>query len=83
MLTKTGVIARAVIAMTGRGFMVFNDRLVDGRRSLKVWGWTDKDYETARELLTRAKCQVKVVEFDAYSFRMGGTYTQRRLHVQE
>ena len=83
MLTKTGVIARAVIAMTGRGFLVFNDRLVDGRRSLKVWGWTDKDYETARELLTRAKCQVTVVEFDAYSPRTGGRYTQRRLHVQE
>jgi hypothetical protein len=83
MLTKTGAIARAVIAMTGRGHMVFNDRLTDGRRSLKVWGWTDKDYETARELLTRAGCQVRVEEFKAYSVRTGGRYTQRRLHIQE
>jgi hypothetical protein len=83
MLTKTGAIARAVIAMTGRGHMVFNDRLKDGRRSLKVWGWTNKDYETARELLTRAGCQVWVGDFEAYSARTGGRYTQRRLHIQE
>ena len=83
MQTKTGSIARAVIHMTGRGFCVFNDRLADGRRSLKVWGWTDRDYETARELLTRAKCQVTVVEFEAYSARRGGNYTQRRLHITE
>lgn len=79
--TKTGAIARAVIAMTGRGFLVFNDRLRDGRRSLKVWGWTFKDYEMARELLTRAKCQVHVVEFDGYS--RGMVKRQIRLHVAE
>ena len=83
MQTKTGSIARAVIHMTGRGFCVFNDKLKDGTRSLKVWGWTDKDYEMARELLTRAGCQVQVVEFEAYSARKGGRYTQRRLHVTE
>lgn len=79
--TKTGAIARAVIAMTGRGSLVFNDRLRDGRRSLKVWGWTFKDYEMARELLTRAKCQVQVVEFDGYS--RGMVKRQIRLHVAE
>lgn len=81
MMTKTAQIARAVTAMTGRGFLMFNDRLVDGRRSLKVWGWTFKDYEMARELLTRAKCQVQVVEFDGYS--RGMVRRQIRLHVQE
>lgn len=83
MKTKTGTIARAVISMNNRGSLMFNDRLRDGRRSLKVWGWNDRDYETARELLTRAGCQVQVVEFEAYSARSGGRYTQRRLHVQE
>ena len=81
MVTKTAQIARAVTAITGRGFLMFNDRLSDGRRSLKVWGWTFKDYEMARELLTRAKCQVQVVEFDSYS--RGMTKRQIRLHVQE
>lgn len=81
MVTKTAQIARAVTAMTGRGFLMFNDRLKDGRRSLKVWGWTFKDYEMARELLTRAKCQVRVVEFDGYS--RGAVKRQIRLHVQE
>ena len=82
-MTKTGTIARAVMSMTNRGFLMFNDRLRDGRRSLKVWGWTPKDYEMARELLTRAGCQVQVVEFEAYSARRGGNYVQRRLHITE
>ena len=81
MVTKTAHIARAVTAISGRGFLMFNDRLKDGRRSLKVWGWTFKDYEMARELLTRAKCQVRVVEFDGYS--RGAVKRQIRLHVQE
>jgi hypothetical protein len=83
MKTKTGTIARAVISMTNRGSLMFNDRLKDGTRSLKVWGWTQEDYETARELLIRAGCQVQVVEFEAYSPRRGGNYVQRRLHVTE
>lgn len=81
MKTKTGTIARAVMTMTDRGFLMFNDRLVDGRRSLKVWGWTPADYEAARNLLTQAGCSVTQVEFDSYS--RGMRQRQIRLHVQE
>ena len=80
-MTKTGTIARAVMTMNNSGLLMFNDRLRDGRRSLKVWGWTARDYETARELLTRAGCQVQVVEFDGYS--RGMAKRQIRLHVTE
>ena len=81
MMTKTAQIARAVTAMSGRGFCMFNDRLRDGRRSLKVWGWTAKEYETARDLLTQAGCGVTLVEFEGVSWGM--SKRQIRLHVAE
>lgn len=82
-VTQTTKVANAVIALTGRGWMKFNDRLKDGRRSLKVFGWTDDDYEQAARLLRVMGCDVDVVGFSAFSWRGGRTYTQTRLHVKE
>jgi len=40
---------------------IFNDRLVDGSRSVKVWGWTHKDYVAALEVLRAAGFRGRVV----------------------
>lgn len=39
--------------------VIFNDKLSDGRRSLKVWGWTDDDYDLCAHLLKIAGCKVE------------------------
>ena len=82
-VTQTTKVANAVIALTGRGWMKFNDRLKDGTRSLKVFGWTSEDYENTAKLLRVMGYEVKLVQFAGYSFRGGRNYTQTRLHVKE
>lgn len=81
MITKTQQIAQEVKRRTGRGTMVFNDQLVDGSRSLKVWGWMRADYELAKELLEAQGCRVFSHNFQSYY----GTYKvpRVRLHVEE
>ena len=82
-VTMTTTCANVVCEMKGRGWMKFNDKLKDGRRSLKVLGWTDEDYADAAKLLTLMGCDVETVAFAGYSFRGGRNYTQTRLHVKE
>ena len=82
-ITKTTKVANAVMELTGHGWMKFNDKLKDGTRSLKVLGWSNDDYKQAAKLLRVMGCEVKVVEFDGYSFRGGRSYMQTRLHVKE
>ena len=55
--TKTGRVARE---LSKDGF-IFNDRLRDGRRSLKVWGWSERQYLLAKEKLEALGCTVEVV----------------------
>ena len=52
-------------------------------RSLKVIGWTAKDYTEAAKLLRLMGCEVDIVGFSAYNFRAGRSYKQTRLHVKE
>lgn len=78
MMTKTALIARAVVAMTGKGTSIFNDRLADGRRSLKVWGWTEMEYGRAQAMLTEARCSTTLQKL---TDRNG--YTTIRLYVYE
>ena len=40
---------------------VYNDPLVDGRRSVKVWGWTHKDYIAALGVLRAAGLSGRIV----------------------
>jgi hypothetical protein len=63
--------------------MIFNDKLVDGTRSLKVWGWLAEDYAKAKAMLEAWDCDVTLVQEDKYSARGGRMYTMRRLHVVE
>lgn len=57
MITKT----RQVVNAIGKTGAVFNDKLADGRRSLKVWGWTHADYVLAANKLREMGCTVKIV----------------------
>jgi hypothetical protein len=82
-MTKTRKVAHAVSHSTNRGGMIFNDRLHDDRRSLKVWGWTRQDYILAKGMLESLGCQVEIKEFSSRSFMRRGHYTQFRLHVKE
>ena len=79
-VTQTTRAARIIISATGRGWAVFNDRLKDGRRSLKVWGWTRGDYTLAKCMLEQAGCTVDEVEFNTGCWRKS---RQVRLHVAE
>ena len=81
--TKTGKVARIIADCTGRGWLIFNDKLADGTRSLKVWGWRKEDYEQAKGFLEGLGCKVKLVEFTKHFARANKTKTVTRLHVQE
>ena len=83
MITKTRIAARKVINQTGRGHMIFNDRLVDGARSLKVWGWSKEEYRTAAALLRAQGCEVITVSIPKKPYRGEATRIQTRLHVYE
>jgi hypothetical protein len=81
--TKTRATAQALAKTVGRGWMIFNDKLADGTRSLKVWGWTVDDYAQAKAMLEVWGCKATLVEKVKYDARGGRNYTMRRLHVQE
>ena len=81
MITLTAKVAQVVKATTGKGTVIFNDRLGDGARSLKVWGWDRGEYFQAKQLLEQAGCEAELVEFMSISWR--GKRKQIRLHVWE
>lgn len=88
MTTKTREVARLVSNATGRGHSIFNDKMVDGTRSLKVWGWRKEDYEQAARMLDLLGCKVKMVVTPYYKDRHtwgGGNNVggKTRLHVTE
>lgn len=57
-------------AQAGKSRRVYNDKLADGSRSVKVSGWLRGDYKLAKRTLEAAGYDVKLVEFPA------GEYTQ-------
>lgn len=76
--TKT---MRIVRKLAGKDKTVFNDKLVGGERSIKVWGWREADYDIAMLMLFAAGCRVRKVLVKGYSARMARDYRQVRLHV--
>ena len=80
-VTLTTRVAQVVRATTGKGTQIFNDKLEDGTRSLKVWGWTRGEYFQAKQLLEQAGCTCDIVEFMTRRWR--ARYKQIRLHVVE
>lgn len=85
MATEIGKLIRA---QAGSNRTIFNDRLKDGTRSIKVGGWTKGDYIVARKQLERAGYTAKLVEFavgeHVWKVRGGSAKgMQVRLHVSE
>ena len=60
---------------------IFNDRLVDGTRSYKVWGWDIPDYNVALQALKSSGFSAKLVVFKGHSQRGRRQYSQPRIHV--
>jgi len=82
--TLTRRVAKLVCKESGRGTVIFNDKLVDGTRSLKVWGWEDVDYATASRLIEKFGFTTKFVKTRfQYDARTGRTRRSTRLHVNE
>jgi hypothetical protein len=88
-MQKPSTIVKALMLETGRGSHMFNDRLRDGTRSIKVWNWSADEYNTAKERLTRAGYTVKFVTTKGVTTK-GVTTTgpywsrpQTRMHVKE
>ena len=61
--------------------IIFNDRLIDGTRSYKIWGWDLPDYNRALQALKSAGFTAKLVFFEGYSQRGRRQYIQPRIHV--
>ena len=74
--TKTRTVINELLT---KGQFVFNDRLRDGRRSLKVWGWDNDTYARAKDMLEAAGCKCVIVKTPRKFYRGGVT----RLHVTE
>ena len=83
-ITKTTQVARAIIEERKKGGMLFNDKLKDGRRSLKVWGWSSSEYLEAKRRLEAMGCEVFVMQTPVFYDCRGGTRTSNtRLHIAE
>jgi ASC-1-like (ASCH) protein len=79
-ITKTHKVAKAI--RVGQN-IIFNEKLADGRRSLKVYGWKTKEYDLAKRLLESMGCDVKMVKsrkFDPHACRVVNNI---RLYVSE
>lgn len=82
--TKTATVAREIMDTTKRGTIMFNDKLANGARSLKVWGWSHAEYQMAKRKLEALGCQVAMVKAPPYYDHRGmQTKQSTRLHVVE
>lgn len=83
-ITKSTQVARAIIEQRKKGSIIFNDKLKDGRRSLKVWGWSSAEYLEAKRRLEAMGCEVLVMQTPQFYDCRGGVRTSNtRLHVAE
>lgn len=53
-------LTRRAANLVGYNGYLFNDRLPDGRRSLKVYGWRMAQYKRAADMLRMAGCDVQI-----------------------
>lgn len=78
--TQSGKIIRK---LAGPSASIFNDKMANGDRSIKVWRWNNTDYTNAKTALEAAGLKVVLTTCVSYSYRAGGHYTQTRLRVTE
>lgn len=84
--TLTGIVANMIQSTRpdSRFSPVFNDRLKDGRRSLKVKQWSDEQNGYAQALLVAMGCTVEVTATPVHKTPWAGCYGGiTRLHVTE
>lgn len=67
--------------LAGPNLVIFNDRLIDGTRSYKVWGWGESDYEHAVLALKDAGFDAELITYNGYSARSNRYYFQPRIYV--
>jgi hypothetical protein len=77
-ITTARKVVRALCDLKGTSPTIFNDRLKDGTRSVKVLGWTYEDYMLARDALDDLNIRSTIVSFPS-CFKSRGI--QSRLHV--
>lgn len=82
-VTLTRQVARTISSKMQFQPLIFNDRLKDGTRSLKVWGWGRSEYRLAKRRLERLGCKVKMIDQEKTSPFGGRFYSVCRLHVKE
>jgi hypothetical protein len=83
MITKTTTVAK-LLGATNFGHGAFNDKLKDGRRSLKVYGWSREKYEQAATMLRALGCEAEVVTRKTSSIWPGQRrHSITRMHVKE
>ena len=81
MASTISKVCRELINQTGEGTIIFNDKMRDGRRSVKVWGWKEPMYQQAKLLLEQQGCEVEIVTF--WTSIRGYSRRQTRMHVTE
>lgn len=67
--------------LAGPQATIFNDKLSDGTRSYKIWGWHLPHYQRAKTELELAGFKVELKLHNGYSFRAARKYQQPRLWV--
>lgn len=82
-VTQTTRLARQHMKTTNKGSTIFNDRLVDGRRSLKVWGWSLPQYESFQRVLKQAGLNSVIISGPRLSPWARAGDLQYRIHVDE
>lgn len=82
----TRSVVNQVSDLYGKKGTVFNDRMKDGRRSVKVWGWGEKEFQAAADKLRALGCDVEIVVTPVLSgsnARYGQIGGEIRMRVRE
>lgn len=63
-------ITKTLRGMFGKDVVIFNDRLLDGTRSVKIWGWSLGAAKHAEQRLKKQGLAVKLIETRLGEFRL-------------
>ena len=77
-ITESTKLARRHMKKLNKGNHIFNDRLVDGRRSVKVPGWRLPEYQSFQQVLKSAGFESEIVDLPEYR-----NVRRNRIHITE
>ena len=80
----TSNMMKIVRAAVGRGGTIYNDRLKNGARSVKVekYGWTNSDYNGLLAALRVAGYNARLTQNKSLNWWTGKQYTVTRVRVE-